>query len=233
MKFSLQAYDGFEYLGIAKILDPNDMVLAAVPDKLTVMTYLHQIRTHFNTHGNKIPKLSSFEKMDPAETSISALMSKYNYSSPIESPVKDKKTPKTNKSILKESRKEDKALLKSEASSKTVNMKTDKDNSSSKISSNPFEDEDEVDMAVEDPAKEKKLSAKEAVESEDEDEMLNIMIDKKIQRQASVKVEKEERKLRAEEKRMQKEERKLNLEKPKAALEKTDKLEKVICFLCL
>ena len=61
------AFDAFDYLGIPKILDPNDMVRAATPDKLTVMTYLHQIKHHFETQT-----LSS---------SINTLVSQYKFMS--------------------------------------------------------------------------------------------------------------------------------------------------------
>ncbi|XP_058038630.1 EH domain-binding protein 1 isoform X2 [Ahaetulla prasina] len=43
-----KAYDGFANLGISRLLEPSDMVLLAIPDKLTVMTYLYQIRAHFS-----------------------------------------------------------------------------------------------------------------------------------------------------------------------------------------
>ncbi|XP_060734983.1 EH domain-binding protein 1 isoform X2 [Tachysurus vachellii] len=43
-----KAYDGFATLGISRLLEPADMVLLAIPDKLTVMTYLYQIRAHFS-----------------------------------------------------------------------------------------------------------------------------------------------------------------------------------------
>lgn len=46
--FNQQAYDGFASLGISRLLEPSDMVLLAIPDKLTVMTYLYQIRAHFS-----------------------------------------------------------------------------------------------------------------------------------------------------------------------------------------
>ncbi|XP_042531748.1 EH domain-binding protein 1-like protein 1 isoform X3 [Dipodomys spectabilis] len=39
-----QAFDGFEALGVSRLLEPADMVLLSVPDKLIVMTYLCQIR---------------------------------------------------------------------------------------------------------------------------------------------------------------------------------------------
>lgn len=42
-----QAFDGFEALGISRLLEPSDMVLLSVPDRLIVMTYLSQIRSHF------------------------------------------------------------------------------------------------------------------------------------------------------------------------------------------
>ncbi|XP_076580749.1 EH domain-binding protein 1-like protein 1 isoform X9 [Chaetodon auriga] len=42
-----KAFDGFAELGISRLMEPSDMVMAAVPDRLIVMTYLNQIRTHF------------------------------------------------------------------------------------------------------------------------------------------------------------------------------------------
>ncbi|XP_071400183.1 EH domain-binding protein 1 isoform X2 [Centroberyx affinis] len=42
-----KAFDGFAELGISRLMEPSDMVLLAVPDRLIVMTYLNQIRTHF------------------------------------------------------------------------------------------------------------------------------------------------------------------------------------------
>lgn len=44
---SLQAFDGFAELGISRLMEPLDMVLPPVPDRLIVMTYLNQVRTHF------------------------------------------------------------------------------------------------------------------------------------------------------------------------------------------
>ncbi|KAM6460134.1 EH domain-binding protein 1 isoform 4-T4 [Liasis olivaceus] len=43
-----KAYDEFASLGISRLLEPSDMVLLAIPDKLTVMTYLYQVRAHFS-----------------------------------------------------------------------------------------------------------------------------------------------------------------------------------------
>ncbi|KAM9497485.1 EH domain-binding protein 1-like protein 1 isoform 17-T17 [Salvelinus alpinus] len=42
-----KAFDGFATLGISRLMEPSDMVLLSVPDRLIVMTYLSQIRTHF------------------------------------------------------------------------------------------------------------------------------------------------------------------------------------------
>ncbi|TRY55352.1 hypothetical protein DNTS_020900 [Danionella cerebrum] len=41
-----KAFDGFAELGISRLIEPSDMVLLAVPDRLIVMTYLNQIRTY-------------------------------------------------------------------------------------------------------------------------------------------------------------------------------------------
>lgn len=41
------AFDAGEILGIHKIIEPADMDLLMVPDKLSVVTYLHQLRAHF------------------------------------------------------------------------------------------------------------------------------------------------------------------------------------------
>uniref|UniRef100_A0A674NWJ6 EH domain binding protein 1 like 1 n=1 Tax=Takifugu rubripes TaxID=31033 RepID=A0A674NWJ6_TAKRU len=42
-----KAFDGFEALGISRLLEPSDLVLLSVPDRLIVMTYISQIRSHF------------------------------------------------------------------------------------------------------------------------------------------------------------------------------------------
>ncbi|CAH2324839.1 EH domain-binding 1 1 isoform X3 [Pelobates cultripes] len=42
-----KAYDGFAALGIPPLLSPSDMLLCPVPDKLIILTYLCQIRSHF------------------------------------------------------------------------------------------------------------------------------------------------------------------------------------------
>ncbi|KAG5672661.1 hypothetical protein PVAND_002773 [Polypedilum vanderplanki] len=42
-----KAFEAGEKLGIPKVLEPSDMSLLAVPDKLAVMTYLYQLHSHF------------------------------------------------------------------------------------------------------------------------------------------------------------------------------------------
>ncbi|XP_028394739.1 EH domain-binding protein 1-like isoform X2 [Dendronephthya gigantea] len=48
------AFEAFEYLGISRMLDPHQMVLSSVPDKLLIMTYLHQIKQYFTTKKKTI-----------------------------------------------------------------------------------------------------------------------------------------------------------------------------------
>jgi hypothetical protein len=42
-----KAFDAGEALGIPRVIEPADMAVLAVPDKLAVMTYLYQLRAHF------------------------------------------------------------------------------------------------------------------------------------------------------------------------------------------
>lgn len=51
------AFDAAESLGIPRVIEPCDMNLLAVPDKLAVMTYLHQLRAHFTGHQLKIEQI--------------------------------------------------------------------------------------------------------------------------------------------------------------------------------
>jgi len=34
-------------LGISRVIEPSDMGVLTIPDKLAVMTYLYQLRAHF------------------------------------------------------------------------------------------------------------------------------------------------------------------------------------------
>ncbi|XP_054611562.1 microtubule-associated protein 1B-like isoform X1 [Dunckerocampus dactyliophorus] len=49
-----KAFDAFESLGISRLLEPSDMVLLSVPDRLIVMTYLSQIRSHFTQQDLRV-----------------------------------------------------------------------------------------------------------------------------------------------------------------------------------
>jgi hypothetical protein len=42
-----KAFDAGEALGIPRVIEPADMDVFTVPDKLAVMTYLYQLRAHF------------------------------------------------------------------------------------------------------------------------------------------------------------------------------------------
>ena len=46
-------------LGIPKVLEASDMVLLAVPDKLSVMTYLYQMRAYFTGQTLEIQQIGS------------------------------------------------------------------------------------------------------------------------------------------------------------------------------
>ena len=45
-----KAFDAGEILGIPRVIEPADMDILTVPDKLAVMTYLYQLRAHFTGH---------------------------------------------------------------------------------------------------------------------------------------------------------------------------------------
>lgn len=47
-----KAFDAGEALGISRVIEPSDMDVLAVPDKLAVMTYLYQLRAHFTGTEN-------------------------------------------------------------------------------------------------------------------------------------------------------------------------------------
>ncbi|VVC45262.1 EEIG1/EHBP1 N-terminal domain,Domain of unknown function DUF3585,Calponin homology domain [Cinara cedri] len=44
------AFDAGEILGISRVIEPSDMGVLTIPDKLAVMTYLYQLRAHFTGH---------------------------------------------------------------------------------------------------------------------------------------------------------------------------------------
>lgn len=69
-----QAFDGFSELGISRLLDPSDLVLLSVPDRLMVMTYLSQIQSHFSGQDLSVLQLeknsneSSYAISQPDQT---------------------------------------------------------------------------------------------------------------------------------------------------------------------
>lgn len=57
------AFDAAESLGIPRVIEPRDMSLLAVPDKLAVMTYLHQLRAHFTGKQLQIEQIGKLIEM--------------------------------------------------------------------------------------------------------------------------------------------------------------------------
>lgn len=55
-----KAFDAGEKLGIPKVIEPSDMSLLAVPDKLAVMTYLYQLHAHFTGRQLEIDTIGEF-----------------------------------------------------------------------------------------------------------------------------------------------------------------------------
>lgn len=53
------AFDAAENLGIPRVIEPRDMSLLTVPDKLAVMTYLYQLRAHFTGHQLEIEQIGN------------------------------------------------------------------------------------------------------------------------------------------------------------------------------
>lgn len=57
------AFDAAESLGIPRVIEPRDMSLLAVPDKLAVMTYLHQLRAHFTGKQLQIEQIGNIDEI--------------------------------------------------------------------------------------------------------------------------------------------------------------------------
>ncbi|XP_025415748.1 EH domain-binding protein 1-like protein 1 isoform X3 [Sipha flava] len=51
------AFDAGEVLGISRVIEPSDMGVLTVPDKLAVMTYLYQLRAHFTGHELEVQQI--------------------------------------------------------------------------------------------------------------------------------------------------------------------------------
>ncbi|XP_054282962.1 EH domain-binding protein 1 isoform X1 [Macrosteles quadrilineatus] len=52
-----KAFDAGEALGIPRVIEPADMDVLTVPDKLAVMTYLYQLRAHFTGHELEVQQI--------------------------------------------------------------------------------------------------------------------------------------------------------------------------------
>ncbi len=80
----LQAFDVSDALGIPRVLEPSDMVLLAVPDKLSVMTYLYQLRSYFMGQTLEVQQIGSVAQestytMGEVDTDQDASISKEMY----------------------------------------------------------------------------------------------------------------------------------------------------------
>nr|XP_022330026.1 EH domain-binding protein 1-like isoform X4 [Crassostrea virginica] len=53
------AFDAAASCGIPRLIEPSDMVLLAVPDKLSVMTYLHQLRAYFTGQTLEVQQIGT------------------------------------------------------------------------------------------------------------------------------------------------------------------------------
>lgn len=53
------AFDAAATCGIPRLIEPSDMVLLAVPDKLSVMTYLHQLRAYFTGQTLEVQQIGT------------------------------------------------------------------------------------------------------------------------------------------------------------------------------
>lgn len=52
-----KAFEAGEKLGIPRVIEPSDMSLLAVPDKLAVMTYLYQLHAHFTGRQLEVDRI--------------------------------------------------------------------------------------------------------------------------------------------------------------------------------
>lgn len=57
-----KAFEAGEKLGIPRVLEPSDMSLLAVPDKLAVMTYLYQLHAHFTGRQLEVDRIGKVKR---------------------------------------------------------------------------------------------------------------------------------------------------------------------------
>lgn len=56
-----KAFEAGEKIGIPRVIEPSDMSLLAVPDKLAVMTYLYQLHAHFTGRQLEVDRIGKFQ----------------------------------------------------------------------------------------------------------------------------------------------------------------------------
>lgn len=140
ISFVFQAFDAAASLGIPKVIEPSDMQLLAVPDKLSVMTYLYQLRAFFTgqtleVHQIGISASDSTYTVGEFDTDNAARISKEMYG-------KEVKDGKERKSHFKKQKSRERRKSGSET-------KENKDSFKSEQSAiNPFdEDEKHIDTS--------------------------------------------------------------------------------------
>lgn len=70
-----QAFDAAATCGIPRLIEPSDMVLLAVPDKLSVMTYLHQLRAYFTGQTLEVQQIGGLKTL----TVLFVVLKTYTY----------------------------------------------------------------------------------------------------------------------------------------------------------
>jgi hypothetical protein len=74
-----KAFDAGEKIGIPKVIEPSDMSLLAVPDKLAVMTYLYQLHAHFTGRQLEIDTIGKQTVVDINKIILFCCALPYNF----------------------------------------------------------------------------------------------------------------------------------------------------------
>lgn len=82
-----KAFDAFASLGIPRIIDPDDMVRLVIPDKLSVITYLHQLKEYF-TSPVAACQVESLSDTSTSLATFAVMPSKFHMSPPSRCPAK-------------------------------------------------------------------------------------------------------------------------------------------------
>ncbi|XP_014664468.1 PREDICTED: EH domain-binding protein 1-like isoform X2 [Priapulus caudatus] len=97
-----KAFDAASSLGIPRVIEPSDMVILAVPDKLMVMTYLYQLRTHFTGRDLEVRQIG--RKATESQYAVGRSDEHSESSSSRASPVKEHAKPDRHSSSKSRSR---------------------------------------------------------------------------------------------------------------------------------